>query len=84
MSRSFYFYLEIFKRKFIPYFSTIEFINEYNLNYTKNIINYKLSVLNKISNLKRFFYRQNKSNVGLKIFSYLNCFSLKFHMKHLL
>ena len=39
-------------------------INFPNIGYHTQIDTYKLKVLNKVSNLKRFFYFQNKRNSG--------------------
>jgi len=84
ITRAFFVYLQLFKYRFKNYSKFLEFINEYNFIYEKKVLPYKKMVLKKISNLKRFFYRKTKKNIGFKFFSYLNCFSLNFHINHIL
>lgn len=76
---------KLFKSRFFAYFVYCDYtINSYNkLYYIKNK-SYKLCVLNKINNLKRFFYFQNKHINGWSIFKYLNSFSFNYHIKKLL
>jgi hypothetical protein len=74
-----------FKMKYMPYYLYYDYnINAYNGYYNIKIKTYKFKVLNKISNLKRFFFNHNKNKNGWSIFKYLNSFSLNFHIKHLL
>jgi hypothetical protein len=60
------------------------FLNDYNQYYVKKTKSYKIKILNKINNLKRFFFFKSKKYNGFSLFNYLNSFSLKFHIKHLL
>ena len=75
----------LFKSRFFAYFVYCDYtINSYNdLYYIKNK-SYRLRVLNKINNLKRFFYFQNKHINGWSILKYINSFSLSYHIKHFL
>jgi len=58
----------MFKEKYKGYYKYINLkINLYNKVYTKNVQTYKLRVLNRISNLKRFFYYRNKRFSGWAI-----------------
>jgi len=75
---------QLFRENFLAYHIYCENINYHNIGYHEQIDAYKLKVLNKINNLKRFFYFQNKRNSGWSIFKYLNVFSIKYHIKHLL
>jgi len=51
----------MFQEKFEIYHKYIYLkINLHNKIYKKNIETYKIDVLNRISNLKRFFYYRNK------------------------
>src|SRR5690242_600877 len=84
LTRAFFVYLQLLKYRFKNFSKFLYFVNEYNYIYDKKIISYKRMTLNKISNLKRFFYRRNKYNIGFKFFSYLNSFSLNFHIKHIM
>src|ERR1700742_3240962 len=70
--------------EFNKYFIEYNKINKYNNKYNIKIRSYKIKVLRKIKNLKKFFFYNNKRNKGLRIFAYLNTFSIKFHLKHLL
>ena len=75
----------LFRKEFMAYhISCDNNINYPNIGYHEKIATYKIKVLNKVSNLKRFFYFQNKRNSGWSIFKYLNVFSVKYHIKHLL
>jgi hypothetical protein len=76
--------INLFHKKFNKYFIEYNKINKYNNKYTVKIKSYKIKVLRKIKNLKKFFFYNNKRNKGLRIFAYLNTFSIKFHLKHLL
>lgn len=75
----------LFKSRFFAYFVYCDYtINSYNdLFYIKNK-SYRLCVLNKINNLKRFFYFQNKHVSGWSILKYIRSFSLSYHIKHFL
>jgi hypothetical protein len=54
-----------FKLKYISYFIYSDYIiNMYNESYNIKVKTYKLKVLNKINNLKRFFYNHNKNKNG--------------------
>ncbi len=76
---------KLFKQHFFAYFIYCDYtINTYNDLYYIKITSYNLKVLNKINNLKRFFYFQNKYTTGSSIFKYLNSFSLAYHIKHFL
>jgi hypothetical protein len=75
----------LFRENFMSYHIYCDHnINFPNIGYHEQIDTYKLKVLNKINNLKRFFYFQNKRNSGWSIFKYLNVFSVKYHIKHFL
>ena len=55
----------LFRENFMAYHIYCDHnINWPNIGYHEQIDTYKLKVLNKISNLKRFFYFQNKRNSG--------------------
>jgi hypothetical protein len=74
-----------FKRIFYVYFIYCDFtINKYNELYYIKVKNYRLRTLNKINNLKRFFYLHNKRKSGWSIFKYLNSFFFSFYIKHFL
>jgi hypothetical protein len=76
---------KLFKQHFFSYFIYCDYtVNTYNDLYYIKITSYNIKVLNKINNLKRFFYFQNKYTVGFSIFKYLNSFSLTYHIKHFL
>jgi hypothetical protein len=76
---------KMFQDKFEMYHQYIHSkVNSHNKIYEKNIKTYKINVLNRISNLKRFFYYRNKRFNGWAIWNYFRSFSLKFHIKHLL
>jgi hypothetical protein len=54
-----------FKMKYMPYYLYYDYnINAYNGYYNIKIKTYKFKVLNKISNLKRFFFNHNKNKNG--------------------
>jgi hypothetical protein len=75
----------IFEDRFKVYHKYVHFkINSHNAIYKKSIKSYKISVLNRISNLKRFFFYRNKRFNGWAIWNYIRSFSFKFHIKHLL
>lgn len=76
---------QLFKSRFFAYFVYCDYtINSYNdLFYIKNK-SYRLRVLNKINNLKRFFYFQNKHVNGWSVLKYIRSFSLSYHIKHFL
>ena len=79
------FLVYFFKLKYMSYFAYCDYsLNMYNEIYNVKVKTYKLKVLNKINNLKRFFFNHNKYNNGWSLFKYLNSFSLKFHIKHLI
>jgi hypothetical protein len=80
----FMYIINLFYKKFNKYFIEYNKINKYNDIYKYKVKSFKLKVLRKINNLKKFFFFQNKRNKGLRIFSYLNTFSIKYHFKHLL
>jgi len=84
ITRAFFVYLQLFKYRFKNYSNFLDLINQYNSIYDKKVLSYKNITLNKISNLKRFFHRRNKYKTGFKIFSYLNSFSLNFHINHII
>ena len=75
----------IFKKRFFAYFIYCDYtINAYNDLYDFQISSYKLRVLNKINNLKRFFHFQKKSITNWSLFKYLNSFSFFYYVKHFL
>jgi hypothetical protein len=76
--------INLFFKKFNKYFIEYNKINKYNNKYKYKIKSYKIKVLRKIKNLKKFFYYNTKRNKGSRFFSYLNIFSIQFHLKHLL
>jgi hypothetical protein len=76
--------INLFYKKFNKYFIEYNKINKYNNKYKYKIKTYKIKVLRKIKNLKRFFFFNNERNKGWRIFSYLNTFSIKYHLNHLL
>jgi hypothetical protein len=80
----FMYLINLFFKKFNKYFIEYNKINNYNYKYNYKIKSYKIKVLRKIKNLKKFFFFNTKRNKGLRIFSYLNTFSIQFHLKHLL
>jgi hypothetical protein len=80
----FMYLINLFFKKFNKYFVEYNKINKYNYKYKYKIKSYKIKVLRKIKNLKKFFFHNTKRNKGLRIFSYLNTFSIQFHIKHLL
>jgi hypothetical protein len=80
----FMYFINLFFKKFNKYFVEYNKINKYNNKYKYKIKSYKIKVLRKIKNLKSFFYYNTKRNRGYSIFSYINTFSIKFHLKHLL
>ena len=80
----FMYMMNLFYKKFNKYFIEYNKINKYNNKYKFKIKSYKIKVLRKIKNLKKFFFQNTKRNKGLRIFSYLNTFSIQFHIKHLL
>ena len=76
---------KLFKQHFFSYFVYCDYtINSYNELYYIKIKSYKLKVLNKINNLKRFFYFKNKHIGGWSLFKYINSLSLQYHIKHFL
>ena len=83
-SRALYIYLFFFKNKFKRYFNYPIYFNNYNRIYKKRVNLYKLNVLNKISNIKRFIFFKNKKLNGYSIFNYIRSFSFKYHINHLL
>jgi hypothetical protein len=80
----FMYFINLFFKKFNKYFIEYNKINKYNNKYRYKIKSYKIKVLRKIKNLKKFFHYNTKRNRGYRIFSYINTFSIKFHLKHLL
>jgi hypothetical protein len=80
----FMFIINLFYKKFNKYFVEYNKINKYNDKYKFKIKSYKVKVLRKIKNLKKFFFFNTKRNKGWRLFSYLNTFSIKYHIKHLL
>jgi hypothetical protein len=80
----FMFIINLFYKKFNKYFIEYNKINEYNNKYKFKIKSYKIKVLRKIGNLKKFFFFNTKRNKGWRLFSYLNTFSIQFHIKHIL
>jgi hypothetical protein len=80
----FMFIINLFYKKFNKYFIEYNRINEYNNKNEFKIKSYKVKVLRKIENLKNFFFFNTKRNKGWRFFSYLNTFSIQFHIKHLL
>jgi hypothetical protein len=76
--------INLFFNKFNKYFIEYNKINKYNNKYKFKIKSYKIKVLRKIKNLKKFFYHNTKRNKGYHFFSYINTFSIQFHIKHLL
>jgi hypothetical protein len=82
--KQFMYCINLFYKKFGQYFVECKKINKYNKYYQYKVKSYKIKVLRKIKNLKVFFYFNTKRNKGLRIFSYLNVFSIQFHLKHLI
>jgi hypothetical protein len=80
----FMYFINLFFKKFNKYFIEYNKINKYNDKYKYKIKSYKIKVLRKIKNLKKFFHYNTKRNKGYRLFSYINTFSIKFHLKHLL
>jgi hypothetical protein len=80
----FMYMINLFFKKFNKYFVEYNKINKYNNKYRCKIKSYKIKVLRKIKNLKKFFFYNTKRNKGTRIFSYLNTFSIQYHLKHLL
>jgi hypothetical protein len=78
------YFINLFFKKFNKYFIEYNKINKYNNKYKYKIKGYKIKVLRKIKNLKKFFHYNTKRNRGYRLFSYINTFSIKFHLKHLL
>jgi hypothetical protein len=79
------FLVYFFKLKYMSYFAYCDYsLNMYNEIYNVKIQTYKFKVLNKINNLKRFFFNNTKYHNGWSILKYLNSFSLKYHIKHLI
>jgi len=82
--KKFMYIIDLFYKKFNKYFIEYNKINKYNHLFKYKIKSYKIKVLRKINNLKKLFFFNNKRNKGLRFFSYLNTFSIKYHLKHLL
>ena len=80
----FMYLIDLFYKKFNKYFVEYNKINQYNKIYKLKINSYKIKVLRKIKNLKKYFFYNNKRNKGLRVFSYLNSFSIQYHIKHIL
>ena len=80
----FMYIINLFYKKFNKYFIEYNKINKYNNKYKYKIETYKIKVLRKIKNLKKYIFFNTKRNKGLRFFSYLNTFSLSFHLKHIL
>lgn len=58
----------MFKEKFKTYHNYINFkVNVHNTIYKNSIVTYKAKVLNRLSNLKRFFYYRTKHFNGWAI-----------------
>jgi hypothetical protein len=76
--------INLFFKKFNKFFIEYNKINKYNDKYKYKIKSYKIKVLRKIKNLKKFFHYNTKRNKGYRLFSYINTFSIKYHLKHLL
>jgi len=75
--------INLFHKKFNKFFMEYNKINKYNNKYKYRVKAYKIKVLRKIKNLKIFFFFNNERNKGWRIFSYLNTFSIKYHLNHL-
>jgi len=58
------FIINLFYKKFNKYFIEYNKINEYNNKHKFKIKSYKIKVLRKIGNLKRFFFFNTKRNKG--------------------
>jgi len=59
------FLVYFFKLKYMSYFAYCDYsLNMYNDIYNVKVKTYKLKVLNKISNLKRFFFNHNRNKSG--------------------
>jgi hypothetical protein len=80
----FMYIINLFFKKFNKYFIEYNKINKYNNKYIVKTKSYKIKVLRKIKNLKKFFFFNTKRNKGPRIFSFLNTFSIHYHIKHLL
>jgi len=80
----FMYIINLFFKKFNKYFIEYNKINEYNNKYIIKTKSYKIKVLRKIKNLKKYFFFNTKRNKGPRIFSFLNTFSIHYHIKHLL
>jgi hypothetical protein len=80
----FMYIIKLFFKKFNKYFIECNKINKYNNSHSNKIKSYKIKVLRKIKNLKKYFYFNTRRNKGLRLFSYLNTFSVQYHVKHLL
>jgi len=80
----FMYLIKLFFKKFNKYFIEYNKINKYNNKYKYKVKSYKIKVLRKIKNLKKFFHYNTKRNTGYKIFCYLNTFSIQYYLKHLL
>jgi hypothetical protein len=76
--------INLFHNKFNKYFIEYNKINKYNNLYKYKKQTYKIKVLRKINNLKIYYYFNNKRNKGLRFFDYINTFSIKYYLKHLL
>jgi|SRR5215216_2799576 len=81
--KQFMYCINLFYKKFNSYFVECKEINKYNKYYRFKIKSYKIKVLRKMKNLKKIFYFNTRRNKGLRIFSYLNVFSIQYHFKHL-
>ena len=57
-------YIHVFRSRYKLYTKFFSLLNQYNSNYIRKSSLYKLKVLNKISNLKRFFFYRNKNFNG--------------------